>query len=161
MPQAEKKHGCLHRLVVVALSCFVVSFIAVRYCNSEKHYAAHDVQVSDDTHPRGGQAPINDVQDDGEDADTTAAEPSSSEEEMPEWVEGTWHADTDYGGIDVTISGNTIAETDGTETSKGTFHYSNNTLYCDFGDGQTFEYRVDPDKHCIDAGRGIYMAKIR
>lgn len=161
MPPTEKKHGCLHRLVVVALSCFVVAFFAVRYCNSERHYTVHDVNVSDGTHPQGEQAPANDVQDDVQDADTTDAESAPSEEEMPEWVEGTWHADTDYGGIDVTISGNTIAETEGDETSKGTFHYSHNTLYCDFGDGQTFEYRLDPDKCRIDAGHSIYMDKTR
>lgn len=161
MPAKEKKHGCLHRFLVVVVSCMAIIFFAVRYCNSERHYTAQDVNVSDGTHHQRGQEPISDVPDDEAEADTIAAESSSAEEETPQWVEGSWHADTEYGGIDVTISGNTIAETEGDETSKGTFHYRGNTLYCDFGDGHTFEYRLDPDKHRIDAGQGIYMSKTR
>ena len=161
MPTTEKKHGCFHRFVVAVLSCVAIVFFAVRYCNSEKHYTVHDVNVSEGTPHQGEQEPVDDIQDDDQDADSTADESSSAEEEMPQWVEGSWHADTDYGGIDVTISGNTLSETDDGETSKGTFHYHNNTLYCDFGDGNTFEYRIDPDKRRIDAGHGIYMSKTR
>lgn len=163
MPVKEKKHGCLHRFLVMVVSCLAIIFFAVRYCNSERHYTAHDVNVSDGTHHQRGQESVSDApDDDDEEADMIAAETSSAEEEqLPQWVEGSWHADTEYGGIDVTISGNTITETDGDETSKGTFHYRGNTLYCDFGDGQTFEYRLDPDKHRIDAGQGIYMSKTR
>lgn len=147
--------------MVAALCCGAIVFFAVRYCDSERHYTAQDIKVSDDNPHQRGQAPLDAIQDDEQDADTVIAEPSSTEEEMPQWVEGSWHADTDYGGIDVTISGNTIAETEGDETSKGTFYYRGNTLYCDFGDGETFKYRLDPDKHRIDAGRGIYMDKVR
>lgn len=161
MPPTEKKHGCFHRLMVTALCCVAIVFLAVRYCDSERHYTAQDVNVSDDTSHQRGQAPLDAIQDEEQEADTATAEASSSDEELPSWVEGSWHADTDYGGIDVTISGNTIAETEGDETSKGTFHYRGNTLYCDFGDGETFTYRLDPDKHRIDAGRGVYMDKVR
>ncbi len=157
----EKKHGCLHRLLVGVLSCVVVVIIAVRYCYSEKHYENHDVSVSNGAPHQSVQASDNDLQDDDQVADTATAKNSSSEEETPQWVEGSWHAETEYGGIDVTISGNTIAETAGDETSEGTFHYRRNTLYCDFGDGETFEYRLDLNEHCIDAGHGIYMSKIR
>ena len=161
IPPTEKKHGCLHRLAVGLLCCVAVVFLAVRYCHSEKHYGAHDVNVSDGIHQQGEQVPVDDIQDDEQTADTVDAEQSASDEETPQWVEGLWHADTDYGGIDVAISGNTITETAGGETSRGTFRYRNNTLYCDFGDGETFEYRIDPDSQRIDAGRGIYMSKTR
>lgn len=159
MPPTEKKHGCLHRLAVGVLCCVAVAFLTVRYCHSEKRYTVHDVNVSDGTRQQGEQNPVDDIQDDEQTADTVVAEQSAAEEEIPHWVEGTWHADTEYGGIDVTINGNTITETAGDETSRGTFRYRNNTLYCDFGDGETFEYRIDSDRQRIDAGCGIYMSK--
>lgn len=161
MPPTEKKHGCLHRLAVGVLCCVAVVFLTVRYCYSEKHYVAHDVNVSDGIRQEGEQVPVDDIWDDEQTVDTVVTEQSASDEETPQWVEGLWHADTEYGGIDVVISGNTVTETAGGETSRGTFRYRNNTLYCDFGDGETFEYRIDSDRQRIDAGCGLYMSKTR
>lgn len=91
----------------------------------------------------------------------TLSWPEEDDEVAPDWIEGTWHAYTDYGGIDVTISGRTISETTDGETSRGTFRYHDNALYCDFGDDdKPFVYRLYPDRKCIDAGNGIVMKRM-
>jgi hypothetical protein len=81
-------------------------------------------------------------------------------EHAPEWIQGNWHVDTDYGGITLKIEGHQVAETTGGQTSYGTFRYHNHRLVCEFGDGSTFEYRLDPDRQMIDAGDGLLMQKI-
>lgn len=81
------------------------------------------------------------------------------EETPPSWVQGTWKVETDYGGITVRIHGRHISETSAGETSRGTFRCQNHRLYCDFGDGETFVYRLDMEQRRIDAGSGLLMKK--
>lgn len=158
-PAPEKKHGCFRRFLLLMAGLAAAVFLMVRYCDSEKHYSAHDVNVTDGSHPHDASGLTVATQGNDEYADSLAEDETSSDEKLPSWVEGSWHADTEFGSIDVTIDGNTISETDEGETCKGTFRYRRNILYCDFGDGQTYEYRLDPDSRRIDAGQGIYMSK--
>ena len=157
-PEGKKK-GCWHRLWVAALFCAVVGVLVVRYCESQDQYVAPDMNVADAPNRQG--APRDYVAH-ADDTPTDALPEGVAEmdEQVPEWVEGTWHAATDYGGITVTVEGKTISETTDGETCRGTFIYHDDALYCDFGDDNVFVYRLYPQKHCIDAGNGILMEKV-
>ena len=95
-----------------------------------------------------------------EDIATPAFDASAPEEKTPSWIQGTWKVETKYGGIMVSIRDNRITETSAGETSHGTFHYQHHRLYCDFGNGETFVYRLDMKAHQIDAGQGLMMKKL-
>ena len=86
---------------------------------------------------------------------------NASAETPPRWLEGTWKVKTDYGEIRLVIRGNQISETIGGFVSQGTFYYHHHCLYCDFGDGETFIYRLDMREHRVDAGENVLMQKVR
>ena len=95
-----------------------------------------------------------------EDLATPAYDARAPEEKAPAWIQGTWKVNTKYGGIMVSIHGDRITETSAGETSHGSFHYQHHRLYCDFGNGETFVYRLDMKAHQIDAGQGLLMKKL-
>lgn len=148
----RKKTGCLKRFAIIS-ACIVVGIVfLLRHCDSSKSYDANSVGL---------------VNGDGIYTDSeqvTAPTPSYDEhkeqESAPEWIQGNWHVNTDYGGISLKIYGENIAETSGGETSYGRFKYQNDRLYCDFGDSQTFVYRLVRETQQIDAGNGLLMKKI-
>ena len=80
-------------------------------------------------------------------------------EPIPDWLEGAWRVETNYGVITITIHGNKIAEESGGEISRGTFYYKQGKLYCDFGDGELAIRRLNMKRKCIDAGDGMLMEK--
>jgi hypothetical protein len=82
------------------------------------------------------------------------------EQKVPEWVQGKWYYQTEYGGITVFIHGNKLSESSGGETLTGRFRYQNHVLYGNFGKGGKFNYRVLEDTHQIDCGNGMMMKKI-
>lgn len=157
-PEGKKK-GCWHRLWVAALFCAVVGVLVVRYCESQDQYVAPDMNVADAPNRQGAPRDY-DAHADDTPTDSLPEGVAEMDEQVPEWVEGTWHAATDYGGITVTVEGKTISETTDGETCRGTFIYHDDALYCDFGDDNVFVYRLYPHKHCIDAGNGILMEKV-
>ena len=157
-PEGKKK-GCWHRLWVAALFCAVVGVLVVRYCESQDQYVAPDMNVADAPNRQGAPRDYVAHADDAP-TDSLPEGVAEMDEQVPEWVEGTWHAATDYGGITVTVEGKTISETTDGETCRGTFIYHDDALYCDFGDDNVFVYRLYPHKHCIDAGNGILMEKV-
>lgn len=81
----------------------------------------------------------------------------------PGWVFGTWQITTEYGKINVRIADKWIRETSEGGTSHGTFYYTRGQLNCSFPDDghqvKTY-YRLDEDRHLIDAGEGMWMTKI-
>ena len=82
------------------------------------------------------------------------------DEKTPDWIQGTWVVETDYGDITVKIRGKHISETSADKTIHGTYYYENQQLNCDYGDGSFFIYKVDVDGKRIDAGDGMYMHKV-
>lgn len=160
MPPDGKKKGCWHRLWVALLFCAVVVLLVVRYCDSQKQQVTHDMNVTDAPNRQGAPRDFVALSDTDAVTDSLPDGVAETDEQAPEWVEGLWHVDTDYGGITVTIDGKRIMETTDGETSKGTFFYHDDALYCDFGDDKVFVYKLYPDKQCIDAGNGIIMEKV-
>ena len=141
-PEGKKK-GCWHRLWVAALFCAVVGVLVVRYCESQDQYVAPDMNVADAPNRQGAPRDYEAHADDTP-TDSLPEGVAEMDEQVPEWVEGTWHAATDYGGITVTVEGKTISETTDGETCRGTFIYHDDALYCDFGDDNVFVYRLYP-----------------
>lgn len=78
----------------------------------------------------------------------------------PDWLQGKWTIDTDFGNITIEITDNRITESSGNKTLSGTFYYTWSKLNCNFGDGKTFVYFLDEDRYLIDAGDGLFMEKI-
>ncbi|WP_146154264.1 zinc ribbon domain-containing protein [Prevotella sp. oral taxon 376] len=80
----------------------------------------------------------------------------------PDWVFGRWQIATEYGNIEVHIADKWISETSDGGTSHATFYYTPGQLNCFFSDDghqvKTY-YRLDEDKHLIDAGEGMWMTK--
>lgn len=85
--------------------------------------------------------------------------PGEKENPTPEWVQGEWYVETDFGTITLVIDGDHITETSDGGTSRGTCRVGGGLLVCNFGDGETFTYRLDTDRHLIDAGEGLLMRK--
>lgn len=152
MGKAPRGRGCL-RYILVFAACIVVGVIfLVNQCASSTSYDAQAVGLAE---PDAAQASA---------AEITVPTPSYNEQEppgkAPSWIQGNWHVDTDYGGISLKIYGDNIAETSGGETSFGHYRYQNHRLYCNFGDGEVFVYRLVEETQQIDAGNGILMRKI-
>ncbi len=161
VPHGTSGRGCVGVALLAMLGCIAFVFIWSNYFVSSNLDTVPLAGVSGGAVHGGAPRHYPDAEDEGEPADTAFADMASPDAEAPDWIEGTWHADTDYGGIDVTISGNTISETTDGETCKGTFRYRNDALYCDYGDDTILEYKLDPERHRIDAGRGVYMEKVK
>ena len=124
-------------------------------------FLIYEFSGSDDNPTNLGVEEVSDanVQPD-EDLATPAFDASAPEEKAPAWIQGTWKVNTKYGGIIVSIRDNRITETSAGETSHGSFHYQHHRLYCDFGNGETFVYRLDMKARQIDAGQGLLMKKL-
>lgn len=152
MANRPRHRGCL-RYILVFAACIVVGVIfLINQCASSTSYDAQAVGLAE---PDAAQASA---------AESTVPTPSYNEQEppgkAPSWIQGNWHVDTDYGGISLKIYGDNIAETSGGETSFGHYRYQNHRLYCNFGDGEVFVYRLVEETQQIDAGNGILMRKI-
>lgn len=152
-PVPRKSSGCLKYLMLTVGVILALFFLIVYQCGgSSKSYTNDDVMVTDVT-DSGAEAAQLAVPDPAYDA-------GARHVKAPRWIQGNWHVDTEYGGISVKIEGDHIAETSGGETSYGRFKYQNHRLYCDFGDGNMFVYRLDEERKAIDAGNGLLMKKI-
>jgi hypothetical protein len=152
-PLPRRSSGCLkYLLLTVGVILALFSFIVYQCGGSSKSYTTEDVTVIDAADSGAEAAPIA-VADPAYDA-------NAHHGKAPRWIQGNWHVDTGYGGITVKIWGDNIAETSGGETSYGRFKYQNQRLYCDFGVGNMFIYRLDEDRKVIDAGNGLIMKKI-
>ncbi len=152
-PMSRKSSGCLkYLLLTVGVILALFSFIVYQCGGSSKSYTADDVTVIDAVDSGSEAAPMT-VTDPAYDA-------NAHHGRAPRWIQGNWHVDTEYGGISVKIWDDNIAETSGGETSYGRFKYQNQRLYCDFGDGNMFIYRLDEERKVIDAGNGLLMKKI-
>lgn len=78
----------------------------------------------------------------------------------PQWIYGTWRAQTDYGEIEIRLADIWIRETIDGETTHGRFFYTKGQINCVFNKCDSFVYRVDDKLQRIDAGDGIWMSKI-
>ncbi len=145
----HQKHG-KSRFILGLLVVLVLAFLLTHECSGDND-SPKDLgieEVSDANVPAV------------EDVATPAFDASAPEEKAPSWIQGTWKVNTKYGGIMVSIRDNRITETSAGETSHGTFHYQHHRLYCDFGNGETFVYRLDMKAQQIDAGQGLMMKKL-
>lgn len=138
------------RYILGLLAVIVLAFLLTHECSG-----------NDDSTMNLGIAEVSDANvPTEEDVATPAFDASAPEEKAPAWIQGTWKVNTKYGGIMVSIHDNRITETSAGETSHGTFRYQHHRLYCDFGNGETFVYRLDMKAHQIDAGQGLLMKKL-
>ncbi|MCR5130169.1 MAG: hypothetical protein K6C10_01740 [Prevotella sp.] len=143
--------GCLRNCLVVFLIAFVGSVIAVRNCFGERSYKQTMLEngVNESLNELGDGAVVSDAK----------VFVKDNPEPTPEWLEGAWRVETEYGVITITIHGNQIAEESGEEISRGTFYYKKGKLYCDFGDGEPEIRDLNMKRKCIDAGDGMLMEK--
>ncbi len=124
-------------------------------------FLTHECSGNDDSTANLGIEEVSDANVPAEeDIATPAFDASAPEEKAPAWIQGTWKVNTKYGGIMISIRDNRITETSAGETSHGTFRCQHRRLYCDFGNGETFVYRLDMKAHQIDAGQGLLMKKL-
>lgn len=134
-------------IAVVAL----LLFFFIRGCSGkDKSYRAADIVITE----------TEDV-----DMNRVEAQPSypyekTDKENIPDWLQGTWSVNTDFGNITIKIKGNRITEKHGDKISSGMFYYTWSKLNCNFGDGKTFVYFLDEERQLIDAGDGLFMEKI-
>lgn len=136
---------------------FVAAVIAlvVYYCSSDS-----DVSYTSDN------VTLSNTADDSYDDDASPAPAyadSTEDETAPDWIQGTWHIDTDYGGITLKVHGSRVAETSAGETVYGSYRYQHHRLYCDFGAGDgnnDHVYNLNMSTKQIDAGQGLLMKKI-
>lgn len=153
--QEAKKRGCLLRWWKI-LFLYALAGLVVYYCSgSSKSYTADDVEITD------GEGNASVADDDAVPA--PAFEDRTKDEAAPEWIQGTWHVDTDYGGITLKVHGDQVAETSAGETVYGRFRYQHRRLYCDFGAGDgnnDHVYTLNFSTKKIDAGQGLLMTKI-
>lgn len=82
-------------------------------------------------------------------------------EPAPSWIQGKWIAHTELYDIEISISGDTITETEGGNSVSGSFVCKNQKLICSYGENNIFIYRLDANAHTIDCGDGIIMHKAR
>ena len=127
----SQSHGCLRSCLLVFLILFVAAVFAVRNCYSEHSYT--EEQLSSEV---GGV--------DGYEADAVASEPT------PDWLEGSWRVETEYGAVVVT--GHHIVELDDGNESRGTFTYKDGQLKCNFFDGRPSYMTVDNRRHHLYYG---------
>lgn len=149
--QGRGRRGCLRNCLIVFLLMFVVLVFAVRNCFGDRSYkqAMLEQGVNQSLDEFGDEAVVRDVD------EFVEIHP----EPIPDWLEGAWRVETNYGVITITIHGNKIAEESGGEISRGTFYYKQGKLYCDFGDGELAIRRLNMKRKCIDAGDGMLMEK--
>lgn len=155
---ARAKRGCMIKALQAIILAGFIGW-AVYYCSgSSKSYTSDSVELTNDSD--AGYAASEEV-DDAEPA--PAYEDSTKDERAPEWIQGTWHVNTDYGGITLRIHGEQVAETSVGETVYGHYRYQNHRLYCDFGAGDgnnDHVYTLKMDAKQIDAGAGLLMKKL-
>ncbi len=145
--KSKKSSGCLRKMMVVGVVATIGIILLLLQCDAEKDY---NQTVS------SGQAPSSQQTVHGGEVQFDA---NAKQEKAPQWIQGRWHVDTDFGGISLTIRGQYIVETSGGQTCSGKYRYQNHRLFCDYGDGKPFVYRLDEEKQRIDAGNGLMMEK--
>ena len=147
----KKRRGCLRNCLIVFLIAFVALVFAVRNCFGDRSYkqAMLEQGINQSLDEFGDGSVVRDAD------EFVEIHP----EPIPEWLEGTWRVETEYGVITITIHGNKIAEESGGEISRGTFYYKEGRLFCDFGDGELAVRRLNMKRKCIDAGDGMLMEK--
>ena len=147
----KKRRGCLRNCLIVFLLAFVALVFAVRNCFGDRSYkqAMLEQGINQSLDEFGDGSVVRDAD------EFVEIHP----EPIPEWLEGTWRVETEYGVITITIHGNKIAEESGGEISRGTFYYKEGRLFCDFGDGELAVRRLNMKRKCIDAGDGMLMEK--
>lgn len=150
-PQGKSRRGCLRNCLIAFLLVFIVLVFAVRNCFGDRSYkqAMLEQGVEQSLDEFGDEAVVRDAD------EFVEIHP----EPIPDWLEGAWRVETNYGVITITIHGNKIAEESGGEISRGTFYYKQGKLYCDFGDGELSVRPLDMKRKCIDAGDGMFMEK--
>ncbi len=149
---AKAHRGCLTKGVVTIAIAFVAIIIALLQCDAEKSYTAETgTNVLSPSENRDQLEAVN---------TESHYDASAKHEEAPKWIQGNWRVDTDFGGIGVKIKGRYLVETSGGETISGRFKYQNNTLFVDFGEREPAVYRLDEERHRIDAGSGLWMEKV-
>ncbi len=145
---AKKHLGCIGKMVLCVLVIGAVIFLLMLQCDSEEKYNTSPIVSSSSSNQGSVQA-----------ADTQYDE-NAKREKAPKWIQGYWHVDTEFGGISLSIRGDRVVETSGGLTCSGRYRYQNHRLFCDFGDGKMFIYRLDEENRSIDAGDGLMMEKV-
>ncbi len=158
-PNARLSMGCVVGIAVIVIGSLICAY---QMMDSDTPFPPLDEEeITDLVRRQERYGSYSRTDNDDTPADTLPGWAEDNDEAVPDWVEGSWHIYTDYGGIDVTISGHTITETTDGETCKGTFRYHANALYCDFGDDdKPTVYRLDRDHRYIDAGNGLLMQRM-
>lgn len=151
--QRKNRGCCLKGCLIAALVVLALMVFAFKGCDNDTVYHGNgnvDSEGQDTTHQLGTE--IDRLSED----DFVKVH----DEKTPDWIQGTWVVETDYGDITVKIRGKHISETSADKTIHGTYYYENQQLNCDYGDGSFFIYKVDVDGKRIDAGDGMYMHKV-
>ena len=141
MKETKASHGCMRSCLIAFLLAFIVLVFAVRNCFGEYSYNKAMLENETDSYLDGGNEGI--VVSDVDEFVEIHPEP------IPDWLEGSWRMETNYGVITLVIHGNKLVEESGGQMSRGTFYYRKGKLYCDFGDGELTTYKVDLKKRQI------------
>lgn len=149
----QKQRRLIYRFLCagIVIVMLLLIFIIRSYQNSHGNRAA-DVMITESGEAMDERLRII--------ADTPAVS-KRNKDAGPDWLQGTWVVNTDFGNITIIITDNKIIERSGGKTLSGTFYYTWSKLNCNFGDGKTFVYFLDEDRQLIDAGDGLFMRKIQ
>lgn len=146
--------GCLIMFVVL----LIIAVFEIRSCNSRDHsYSSGDVMNDDN-------ATTTTTDDSETEPDTATSKDDFKEvhaEKAPDWIQGKWEVETEYGTIQIHIQGNKVTEIADGMKSSGTFYFEKGHLVCDYQDGSMLTYKVDDESQQIDAGEGLYMHKVK
>jgi hypothetical protein len=154
IPAGKNRSGCGLKGCILLLVLFVLFIVfLIRSCSSEKSYTSSNVAETTTV-------------EDGDTADEDSIDTGVKEDDAkptPSWVFGKWQTKTEYGVIRVHISDKWISETSEGGTCHGTFFYTRGQLNCSFPDKDRevkCYYKLDEERHRIDAGDGMWMKKI-
>jgi hypothetical protein len=166
-PRPRRKKGCMERLLQVAIVLALILILFNKGCaachNSQDDDNGVSVERPDNTDKT--QPEDNSTTDDAPDESPTGAnnqefDDDEGPQEAPEWIQGNWRYNTQYGSIEVNISGDAITESANGETITGHFKYQDHVIYGNFGDGGSINYKLVESTHQIDCGNGMLMKKV-
>nr|WP_315346804.1 hypothetical protein [Hoylesella enoeca] len=146
--------GCFKWVILLVIGVLAGVFFAAKSCRNDKSYTAEDIYTNTASAEDSNTSTI--VKDSASKDPFTEIHP----EKAPDWIQGTWSVDTEFGHITVEIKGDRISETSDGETAHGRFYYEASRLNCDYGDGSIIIYKLDETRRLIDAGDGLFMHRV-
>ena len=156
--QRKSRHSCLGIIIGLAFIAIIVVWVLSKIVERLERKGEPEIVTQIYYTAKGNNA----VEKDEKVIDDTVAVDSFKEihpEVIPEWLNGTWVTETDYGEVFLHIEGNNITERTQKGVSRGTFFYNDGTLYCSFPENTSMTYKVDIHKKIIQQGGAYWFTK--